>query len=161
GNGVYTLNMQKGTNYGAAVDFRDSNNYWNNFNVNEDEVATDCHWGAETTYDYYKLKFNRNSFNNNNARIVSYVHYSNNYDNAFWDGVRMTYGDGNTYNPLTSIDVCGHEITHAVTTNSANLIYRNESGQLNESFSDIFGNAIERYGKPNGYSWKIGEEITV
>src|SRR5690606_10538104 len=62
---------------------------------------------------------------------------------------------------LTSIDVCGHEITHAVTTNSANLIYRNESGQLNESFSDIFGNAIERYGKPNGYSWKIGEEITV
>ncbi|MEZ4804285.1 MAG: M4 family metallopeptidase [Bacteroidia bacterium] len=160
GNGIYTFNMRKGTNYGAAVDFVDSNNYWNNVNANEDEIATDAHWGAETTYDYYKQKFNRNSYNNNNARIYSYVHFANNYDNAFWDGVRMTYGDGNNFKPLTSLDVCGHEITHAVTSNSANLIYRNESGQLNESFSDIFGNTIERFGKPNGYDWKIGEEIT-
>lgn len=160
GNGVYTFNLKRGTNYGAAVDFTDSNNVWNNVNTNKDEVATDCHWGAETTYDYYKQRHSRNSFNNNNARINSYVHYSTNYDNAFWDGVRMTYGDGNTFKPLTSLDVCGHEITHAVTSYSANLIYSNESGQLNESFSDIFGNAIERYGKPSGYSWIIGEEIT-
>lgn len=160
GNGIYTLNLRRTTSYGGATDFTDSNNYWNNVNANKDEVATDCHWGAETTYDYYKNKFNRNSFNNNNARILSYVHYSNNYDNAFWDGFRMTYGDGNNFNPLTSIDVCGHEITHAVTSYTANLIYSNESGQLNESFSDIFGNSIERYGKPNDYSWKIGEEIT-
>ncbi len=160
GNGIYTLNLKKGTSYGAAVDFLDSNNIWNNVNTNKDEVATDCHWGAATTYDYYKNIHNRNSFNNANARINSYVHYSNNYDNAFWDGVRMTYGDGNTFKPLTSIDVCGHEITHAVTSYSANLIYSYESGQLNESFSDIFGNAIERYGKPTSYSWKIGEEIT-
>ena len=160
GNGVYTFNMKKGTSYGAAVDFTDSNNVWNNVNANKDEVATDCHWGAETTYDYYKNIHNRNSYNNNNARINSFVHYANNYDNAFWDGVRMTYGDGNVFKPLTCIDVCGHEITHAVTSNSANLIYSYESGQLNESFSDIFGNAIERYGKPSSYSWKIGEEIT-
>ena len=160
GNGVYTFNMKKGTNYGLAVDFTDSNNVWNNVNANKDEVATDAHWGAETTFDYFKNKFNRNSYNNNNARINSYVHYANNYDNAFWDGLRMTYGDGNSFKPLVSLDVCGHEIAHAVTSNSANLIYSYESGQLNESFSDIFGNAIERYGKPNGYSWKIGEEIT-
>lgn len=160
GNGVYTFNMKKGTSYGLASDFLDSNNYWNNVNANKDEVATDCHWGAETTYDYYKNIHGRNSYNNNNARINSYVHYANNYDNAFWDGIRMTYGDGNTFKPLTSLDVCGHEITHAVTTYSANLIYSYESGQLNESFSDIFGNTIERYGKPNGYSWIIGEEIT-
>ncbi|MEN9738393.1 MAG: hypothetical protein RLZZ318_426 [Bacteroidota bacterium] len=160
GNGVYTYNLKKSTNYGTAVDFLDSNNIWNNVNINKDEVATDCHWGAETTYDYYKTKFNRNSYNNANARINSYVHYSTNYDNAFWDGIRMTYGDGNTFKPLTSMDVCGHEITHAVTSNSANLIYSYQSGQLNESFSDIFGNTIERYGKPTGYSWKIGEEIT-
>ncbi len=160
GNGVYTYNLKKTTNYGGAVDFLDSNNIWNNVNANKDEVATDCHWGAETTYDYFKSKFNRNSYNNANARINSYVHYSSNYDNAFWDGVRMTYGDGNSFKPLTSIDVCGHEITHAVTSNSANLIYSYQSGQLNESFSDIFGNAIERYGKPTSYSWKIGEEIT-
>ena len=157
GGGVYTLNLKKGTNYGLAVDFLDSNNNWNNVNANKDEVATDCHWGAETTFDYYKTKFNRNSYNNSNARINSYVHYSTNYDNAFWDGLRMTYGDGSSFKPLTSLDVCGHEITHAVTSNSANLIYSYQSGQLNESFSDIFGNAIERYGKPTSYSWIIGE----
>lgn len=160
GNGIYTFNLKKSTNYGTAVDFTDSNNIWNNVNANKDEVATDCHWGAATTYDYYKFRHNRNSYNNANARINSYVHYSNNYDNAFWDGIRMTYGDGSSFKPLTSLDVCGHEITHAVTSNSANLIYSNESGQLNESFSDIFGNAVERYGKPSGYSWIIGEEIT-
>ena len=160
GNGIYTFNMKKGTSYGAAVDFKDSNNIWNNVNASKDEVATDAHWGAETTYDYFKNRHNRNSYNNNNARINSYVHFSNNYDNAFWDGVRMTYGDGNSFKPLTSLDVCGHEIAHAVTSNSAGLIYSYESGQLNESFSDIFGNAVERYGKPSNYSWIIGEEIT-
>jgi Zn-dependent metalloprotease len=160
GGGVYTYNMRRGSNYGLAVDFTDSNNIWNNINVNKDEIATDAHWGAETTYDYFKIRHGRNGFNNSNARIYSYVHYSTNYDNAFWDGVRMTYGDGSSFKPLTSLDVCGHEITHAITTYSAGLIYSNESGQLNESFSDIFGNAIERYGKPANYSWIIGEEIT-
>lgn len=160
GKGVYTLNMKKGTNYGAAVDFLDSNNIWNNINANKDEVATDAHWGAEITYDYYLNIHNRKSYDNNNARINSYVHYSNNYDNAFWNGVCMTYGDGNTFKPLTSVDVCGHEVSHAVTSNSANLVYSYESGALNESFSDIFGNSIERYGRPSQYSWLIGEDIT-
>lgn len=160
GNGIYTLNLKKGTNYSLAVDFLDSNNYWNNVNANKDEVATDAHWGAEMTYDYYFNIHNRKSYDNNNARIYSYVHYSNNYDNAFWNGVSMTYGDGNTFKPLTSIDVCGHEVSHAVTTNSANLIYSYESGALNESFSDIFGNSIERYARPAQYSWIIGEDIT-
>jgi len=160
GNGIYTLNLKTGTNYGAAVDFLDSNNYWNNVNSAKDEIATDAHWGAEVTYDYYKNIHNRKSYNNNNVRIYSYVHYSTNYDNAFWNGVCMTYGDGSTFKPLTSIDVCGHEITHAVTSNSANLVYSYESGQLNESFSDVFGNTIERYGRPTQYNWKIGEDIT-
>jgi bacillolysin len=160
GGGIYTLNMKKGTSYAAAVDFVDSNNIWNNVNTNKDEIATDAHWGAEVTYDYFLKTHNRKSYNNNNARIYSYVHYSNNYDNAFWNGVAMTYGDGNSFKPLTSIDVCGHEIAHAVTSSSANLIYSNESGALNESFSDIFGNTIERYGRPTQYDWKIGEDIT-
>ena len=160
GGGIYTLNLQKGTSYAAAVDFLDSNNYWNNVNTNKDEIATDAHWGAEVTYDYYFNVHNRKSYDNKNARIYSYVHYSNNYDNAFWNGVCMTYGDGNSFKPLTAIDVCGHEITHAVTSNTANLVYSYESGALNESFSDIFGNTIERYGRPTQYDWKIGEDIT-
>lgn len=160
GNGIETYNMKKGTNYGAAVDFTDADNYWNNVNVNKDEVATDAHWGAEQTYQYFKNTFNRNSYDNAGAKINSYVHYSSNYDNAFWNGVCMTYGDGNTFKPLTALDVCGHEIAHAVTSNSASLVYSYESGALNESFSDIFGNTVEAFGRPTQWDWKIGEDIT-
>lgn len=162
GKGIETYNMQKGTSYGSAVDFTDADNYWNNVNTNKDEVATDAHWGAEKTYDFFDTILGRNSFDDNGAKIISYVHYGNNYSNAFWNGAYMTYGDGNgtSWKPLTSIDVCGHEIAHAVTTYTAGLIYSYESGALNESFSDIFGNAIERWARPNKYNWKIGEDFT-
>ncbi|MFN7301389.1 MAG: M4 family metallopeptidase [Bacteroidota bacterium] len=164
GGGVETFNMRKGTNYGTAVDFTDTDNFWNNTNTNWDEVATDAHWGAEKTFDFFKVMFNRNSFDNNNAKIRSYVHYSANYANAFWNGSVMTYGDGSTSSslkvPLTALDVCGHEIAHAVTTYSAGLIYSYESGALNESFSDVFGNAIERWARSKKWNWRIGEDIT-
>ncbi len=164
GNGVETFNMRKGTNYGTAVDFTDADNFWNNVNTDRDEVATDAHWGSEKTFDFFKALFNRNSYDNKNAKIRSYVHYSSNYANAFWNGSVMTYGDGNTSSslnvPLTALDVCGHEIAHAVTTFSAGLIYSYESGALNESFSDVFGNAIERWARSKKWNWRIGEDIT-
>jgi len=160
GNGIITLNMQKGTNYNSAVDFVDADNNWNNVNANEDEVATDAHWGAEMTHDYFQQEHGRNSFDDKGAIIYSFVHYDVAYDNAFWNGSFMTYGDGNNFKPLTALDVCGHEIAHAVTTNTANLVYQNESGQLNESFSDIFGQSIEIWSRPTQNSWKIGEDIT-
>lgn len=157
---IITLDMNKSSTYSTAVDFIDSNNYWNTINTNQDEVATDAHWGAERTYHFYLDNFGRNSFDNNGAGIRNYVHYKSNYNNAFWNGYYMTYGDGNgtTFTPLVSLDVCGHEISHAVTTYTANLIYSYESGALNESFSDIFGNSIEFENKSSA-SWKIGEEI--
>jgi len=162
GKGIETYNMLTGTRYGSAVDFTDSNNYWNNKNANQDEIATDAHWGAEQTYDYFWNKFGRKSFDDKDAKIRSYVHYGKKYNNAFWNGVVMTYGDGDgrVFTPLTSIDVCAHEIAHAVTTNSAALIYQYESGALNESFSDIFGNSVEAYAKPTDSYWNIGEDIT-
>ncbi len=158
---IETYDLNRSTNYSNAVDFIDSNNTWNNVDTLQDEVATDAHWGAEKTYRYFLDNFGRQSFDNQGAAIRSYVHYSNNYNNAFWNGYVMTYGDGNgtTFTPLTSLDVCGHEIGHAVTTHTANLIYQNESGALNESFSDIFGNSIEFENKSNA-DWKIGEDIT-
>lgn len=160
GLGIQTFNMQKGTNYSNAVDFADGDNYWSNVNSNKDEYATDAHWGAEMTYDYYYNTFGRNSINNAGYAIKSYVHYSNNYFNAFWDGSRMTYGDGSStdnYKPLTAIDVCGHEITHGLTSYTANLNYSYESGAMNEGFSDIFGTLIEFYAKPAYGNWLIGE----
>jgi len=162
GKGIETYDMQRKTAYGGAVDFTDSNNYWQNKNANQDEIATDAHWGAEMTYDYFWNKFGRKSFDNKDAKIRSYVHYGTKYNNAFWNGSVMTYGDGDDkrFTPLTCIDVCGHEVTHAVTTNTAGLIYSYESGALNESFSDIFGNSIEFYAKPSSFFWNIGEDIT-
>jgi bacillolysin len=171
GNGINTYNMKNaGTNYNSAVDFTDADNTWNNVNTNKDQYATDGHWGTEKTYDFYLSKFNRNSVDNAGFALNSYVHtnlvafgYGNNI-NAFWDGSRMTYGDGGTsgsttYTPLTALDVTGHEITHGVTERSSNLVYSKESGAMNEGFSDIFGTAIEFYAKGSGGNWLIGENI--
>ncbi|TLX23982.1 T9SS type A sorting domain-containing protein [Chryseobacterium indologenes] len=164
GTAVETYNLKKGTSYSAAVDFTDTDNVWNNVNANKDQYATDAHWGAEMTVDYLYSKFGRKSIDNNNFAIKSYVHYSTNYFNAFWDGSRMTYGDGssttNGGKPLTAIDVCGHEITHGMTSKTANLVYQRESGALNEGFSDIFGNSIERWARPTQASWQLGEDFS-
>lgn len=160
GNGIETYNLQTSTNYGSAVDFTDSDNIWNNVNAAHDEVATDAHWGAEMTYDYYKNKFNRNSIDDNGYKLISFVHYDVNYVNAYWDGQEMTYGDGDaTYSPLTALDVCGHEITHGVDERTANLIYTNESGALNEGYSDIFGTCIEWYARPANADWLMGADL--
>ena len=92
------------------------------------------------TYDYFLNVHGRNSIDNNGFRLDSYIHHDDNYANAFWDGQRMTYGDGNGNNsPFTALDIAGHEITHGLTNMTANLVYKDESGALNESFSDIFG----------------------
>ena len=162
GNGLETYNMQKTTSYSGAVDFVDSDNNWNNVNTNLDQYAADAHWGAEATYDYFKAKYGRNSVDNKGYALKSYVHYSTNYFNAFWDGTKMVYGDGsatNNYKPLTTLDICGHEITHGVTTFTSNLVYSYESGALNEAFSDIFGTAIEFYARPGSADWQLGKDF--
>lgn len=162
GDGINTYNMQTGTSYGAAVDFTDTDNFWNNVNPQMDEVATDAHWGAEMTYDYYFLKYGRNSIDGAGFALNSYVHYDAGFANAFWDGNRMTYGDGDgTFNPLTALDIAGHEITHGLTSFTANLTYADEPGALNESFSDIFGVAVEWYGNAATADWLMGEDIGV
>lgn len=161
GLGIETYNLLTSTTY-TNTDFTDADNYWNNVNTAKDEVATDAHWGAEMTYDFYKLKFNRNSLDGNGLKLLSYVHYDVNYANAFWDGQEMTYGDGSSgsgMGPLTAIDICGHEMTHGVTSFTANLNYQGESGAMNEGFSDIMGIAIKFYAKPATATWQMGPDI--
>ena len=164
GNGIETYNMQRGTNY-TNTDFTNTINNWINLNnANKDDAALDAHWGAMMTYDYYKNIHGRNSYNNLGGKIISYVHYGNNYENAFWNGSVMTYGDGGSkFDALTCLDVVAHEITHGVTTYAANLVYQNESGALNESISDIFAVCVENYvgGKSFYDLWSIGEDITL
>jgi thermolysin len=101
--------------------------------------------------------------------MVSRTHYGKSYNNAFWDGASMTYGDGDgtTYRPFDALDVVGHEMAHGITERTSNLRYQNESGAANESFSDIIGAAVEFYtGQLTGFGgqsypsdWWIGEDL--
>jgi len=164
GNGIQTYNMKKGTNYNNAVNFTDSDNSWTAAeydNANKDNGAFDAHWGAEKTYDYFSTVHGRNSFDNLGAIIKSYVHFDIAYDNAYWNGSVMTYGDGSDtyFDILTSLDVAAHEIGHAVCEKTANLAYQRESGAMNEGFSDIWGACVEYFAAPGKSTWLIGEDI--
>ena len=159
GNGIRTFNNNNTTNY-TNTDFTNNSANWTTFAPSVDAFATDAHWGAEMTYDYFFNVHGRNSIDGNGFRLDSYVHHDDNYANAFWDGQRMTYGDGNGNNaPFTALDIAGHEITHGLTNMTANLVYQDESGALNESFSDIFGAAVEFIARPAQSNWNVGEDL--
>jgi Zn-dependent metalloprotease len=118
-----------------------------------------------TTYNCYKVNFNRDSYNNLGAQLRSTVHHSTNYTNAFWNGTQMVYGDSNGTQsaPLgKSLDVTVHELTHAVTGAESKLVYSNESGALNEGMSDIFSAYCESWtlGWATPASvWMIGDDV--
>ncbi len=160
GNGIVTLDAN-------GNHFRDEDNNWTLLefdNAARDYAAVDAHWAAEVTYDYFKEKHNRNSYDDNGARIQCRVHRvfkGGDTNNATWNGSYISVGDATRF-PYTfaTLDIIAHEFVHAITDNTAGLIYVQEPGALNESFSDIFGTAIEFYGKPpnqNG-NWLIGED---
>lgn len=121
--------------------------------------------GGTASWDFYSKIFGRNSIDNKGLKINQYVHFDKGYDNAYWDGRRMIYGDGDgtIFTSFTSdIDVIGHELTHGVTEHEANLDYENQAGALNESFSDIFGIMIkQRYNNQDvkKSNWLIGEKV--
>jgi Zn-dependent metalloprotease len=162
--GNYTTDLG-GATTGTGTEFTDADDIWGNGTTsNRQTAAADAQWGAQETFAYYKGVHGRNGIWDTGAGARSRVHYGNAYVNAFWDGTQMTYGDGaSNAKPLTSIDVAGHEMSHGVTENSANLNYRGESGGLNESTSDIFGTAVEWYANtaadPGDYL--IGEKIDI
>jgi Zn-dependent metalloprotease len=124
--------------------------------------ADRAHKYAIGTHSLYYNKHGRDSINNSGMVIISSVHYSSNYANAFWNGTQMVYGDGYGF-PLAD-DVVAHELTHGVTDYESNLFYFYQSGAINESFSDLWG---EYYDQTNGQGndagavkWLLGEDIT-
>ncbi len=131
-------------------------------------AGVDAHYYAGVVDSFYGDVFNRDSIDDNGMTIVSRVHYDRNYCNAFWNGLSMTYGDGDNRGclPLAGgLDVIGHELTHGVTEHTSGLIYQNQSGALNESFSDMMGNTIEYYADGKGLDptvepdFRIGEDV--
>jgi Zn-dependent metalloprotease len=121
-----------------------------------DRAAVDAHYNSEKVYDYFLNEHGRNSLDGEGMAIVSKVHYGNNYNNAFWNGSYMTYGDGDGeffISLSAGLDVAAHEMTHGIISKSANLAYRNQSGALNESFADVFGALVD------DSDWEMGEDI--
>lgn len=113
-----------------------------------DPAVNEAYDGAGVTYDFYQSAFKRNSIDNRGMRLDSSVHYSQNFDNALWNGNQMIYGDGDGEifgRFTTAVDVIGHELTHGVTQFEAGLEYHGQSGALNESISDVFGSLVKQH----------------
>lgn len=134
--------------------------------VSTGDIAVDeAYDGAGATYDLFYEIYERNSIDDRGMRLDSTVHYGMNYDNAFWNGNQMVYGDGDgdLFNRFTiAIDVIGHELTHGITQYEANLTYRDQPGALNESFSDVFGTMVKQRAlnhQANEADWLIGEGL--
>ncbi len=142
----------------AKDDFRydhvtSTNNIWGN------KTAVSSHFNGGKAFEYFRNVHNRKSINGNGGNIISLINVSDedgtSLGNAFWNGQAMFYGNGDgAFLPLArGLDVAGHEMTHGVVQNTANLEYEGESGALNESFADVFGAMIDRD------DWKIGEDV--
>jgi len=104
--------------------------------------------GLGQTRDFYDKVLGRNSIDDHGMRLDGYVHRGRKYNNAFWDGQHMVFGDGDgvIFTDFTgSLDVIGHELTHGVTGSEANLTYQGQPGALNESISDVFGSLVKQY----------------
>lgn len=169
---IYFINAQSGEVAGSYDDLEDVRNR-NTYTASNgtslpgtlliseggssgDSVAQAAHNNTGTTYDYYYNTFGRDSFNGAGATLKTTVHYSSRYNNAFWNGSQMVYGDGDgsVFSPLgSSLDVVAHELTHAVTQYTAGLIYSYQSGALNESYSDVFGVMVDRD------DWLLGDDV--
>jgi Zn-dependent metalloprotease len=130
-----------------------------------DPSANQAYDGFGTTRDFYKTVLSRNSIDDRGMRLDGYIHRGVNFNNAFWDGQEMVFGDGDghLFTDFTkSLDVIAHELTHGVTEHTAGLEYHNQSGALNESISDVFGSLVKQWSLKQTASqadWLIGAEV--
>jgi len=159
GGGIYTYDGLHRSKTGSSV-FKGTDA---SFTSDNDRAGVDSQYFMAQCYDFYKEVFGRNSFDDNGAQIKSTVHYKSNYDNAYWYNGEFVFGDGDgvTTKPYCAgLDVVGHEYTHAVTEYTANLIYRDESGAMNEAMSEIMGTAMEHYFEANP-DWLGAEDVMI
>jgi len=130
-----------------------------------DSAVNEAFDGLGTTYDFYKQVLSRNSIDGNGMRLDAIVHYGDSFNNAFWNGQVMVFGDGDEdlFTSFTkSLDVIAHELTHGVTENTAGLIYHKQPGALNESMSDVFGSLVKQWLLKHDAAsadWLIGADV--
>ncbi|MCL3818230.1 M4 family metallopeptidase [Aeromicrobium wangtongii] len=130
-----------------------------------DPAADEAYSGLGATYELFARAFDRASVDGAGLPLLATVHYGRDYDNAFWDGDQMVFGDGDgqVFGRFTaSLSVIGHELAHGVTQYTANLTYQGQSGALNESLSDVFGALVEQHARDQDAaeaSWLIGEGL--
>ena len=127
-----------------------------------DVTVNEAYDGLGATFDFYLAAYERNSIDDEGMHLDATVHYGNKYDNAFWNGQQMVFGDGDgdLFNRFTiALDVIGHELTHGVTGDEAALVYTGQPGALNESISDVFGSLVKQYAHQQtaaAADWLIG-----
>ncbi|MEE6450209.1 M4 family metallopeptidase [Gottfriedia acidiceleris] len=139
----------------------------NSTNFFYDPAAVSAHVNADKINKYYQLSVKRNSLDGKGGSLTSTVHVGSKWNNAAWNGKQMLYGDGDGIvlgSLAGGLDVTGHEMTHGVISNSANLTYKGESGALNESIADIFGQLAQDYLEYQTIAttdpkWEMGETI--
>lgn len=130
-----------------------------------DEAANDVYDGLGATYDLFQTVFHRDSVDGRGRRLDAVVHFGHRFNNAFWNGAQLVFGDadGKAFLGFTkSIDIIAHELTHAVTQFTCNLEYHGQSGALNESMSDVFGSMVKQYAlrqHVRAADWLIGDGI--
>ncbi|MCA0292808.1 MAG: M4 family metallopeptidase [Actinobacteria bacterium] len=132
-----------------------------------DVAVAEAYDGLGDTWQLFADAFERNSLDGRGLPLRATVHYGENYDNAFWDGTQMVFGDGDgkIFGRFTaSLDVIGHELAHGVTEHTAGLMYQGQPGALNESMSDVFGSMVKqrRLGQDAADAdWLIGAELLI
>lgn len=129
----------------------------------DDPAVNEAYDGLGDTYEFFLDIFGRDSIDDNGMELRGIVHYGVDYDNAFWDGQQMVFGDGRLFKRFTlSLDVIGHELQHGVTEKESGLAYQDQSGALNESMSDVFGSLVKQYKlqqQVDQANWLIGDDI--
>lgn len=155
GTNVDTLNMNHGTTGGTIHQFTCPENTVKEINGAYSPL-NDAHYFGNVVFDMYRNWYNTAPLS---FKLKMRVHYSRNYENAFWDGSQMTFGDGaTTFYPLVSLDVAAHEVSHGFTEQNSGLVYSGQSGGINEAFSDMAGEAAEYYMKGSN-DWLVGAQI--
>jgi Zn-dependent metalloprotease len=131
----------------------------------QDRAVNEAYDGLGATYDFYSKVLSRNSIDDRGLRLVATVHFGDSFNNAFWNGKQMVFGDGDgeVFVGFTrSLDVIGHELTHGVTEFTAALEYHKQPGALNESISDVFGSLVKQFARKQDVKqadWLIGADI--